>query len=49
MWTASGIMLPDEYLRTVADAAHEVGALFVLDCVASGAMWVDMEKPAWTC
>jgi aspartate aminotransferase-like enzyme len=47
--TASGIMLPDEYLRTVADAAHEVGALFVLDCVASGAMWVDMEKPAWTC
>lgn len=42
--TASGIMLPDEYLLTVADAAHEVGALFVLDCVASGAMWVDMEK-----
>ena len=42
--TASGIMLPDDYLRAVADAAHEVGALFVLDCVASGAMWVDMEK-----
>lgn len=42
--TASGIMLHDDYLRTVADAAHEVGALFVLDCVASGAMWVDMEK-----
>lgn len=42
--TASGILLPDAYLRTVADAAHEVGALFVLDCVASGAMWVDMEK-----
>jgi len=42
--TASGILLPDGYLRTVADAAHEVGALFVLDCVASGAMWVDMEK-----
>ena len=42
--TASGILLPDEYLRTIADAAHEVGALFVLDCVASGAMWVDMEK-----
>lgn len=42
--TASGIMLSDDYLRTVADAAHEVGALFVLDCVASGAMWVDMEK-----
>ncbi len=41
--TASGILLPDAYLRTVADAAHAVGALFVLDCVASGAMWVDME------
>lgn len=42
--TASGIILPDDYIRTVSDAAHEVGALFVLDCVASGAMWVDMEK-----
>ncbi|MBS0318384.1 MAG: alanine--glyoxylate aminotransferase family protein, partial [Proteobacteria bacterium] len=42
--TASGIILPDDYLRAVADAAHEVGALFVLDCVASGAMWVDMRK-----
>ncbi|MDR0225777.1 MAG: aminotransferase class V-fold PLP-dependent enzyme [Burkholderiaceae bacterium] len=42
--TASGILLSDDYLRTVAEAAHEVGALFVLDCVASGAMWVDMEK-----
>ena len=41
--TASGIILPDDYLRTVSAAAHEVGALFVLDCVASGAMWVDME------
>ncbi|MEI2625220.1 MAG: aminotransferase class V-fold PLP-dependent enzyme [Giesbergeria sp.] len=41
--TASGILLPDDYLRTVADAAHAVGALFVLDCVASGAMWVDMQ------
>lgn len=42
--TASGILLPDDYLRTIADAAHAVGALFVLDCVASGAMWVDMQK-----
>ncbi|AVP56269.1 aminotransferase class V-fold PLP-dependent enzyme [Pulveribacter suum] len=41
--TASGILLPDDYLRAVSDAAHDVGALFVLDCVASGAMWVDME------
>ena len=40
--TAAGLILPDDYLRGVADAAHEVGALFVLDCIASGAMWVDM-------
>ena len=42
--TASGIVLPDDYIRTIADAAHEVGALMVLDCIASGALWVDMEK-----
>lgn len=41
--TASGILLSDDYIRTVSAAAHEVGALFVLDCVASGAMWVDMQ------
>lgn len=41
--TASGIVLPDDYLRTVTEAAHDVGALFVLDCVASGALWVDMQ------
>ena len=40
--TASGILLPDSYLRAVADAAHAAGALFVLDCIASGAIWVDM-------
>ena len=41
--TASGMMLPNDYLRRVADAVHEVGGLFVLDCIASGAMWVDMQ------
>ncbi|HEX6592864.1 MAG TPA: aminotransferase class V-fold PLP-dependent enzyme [Moraxellaceae bacterium] len=41
--TASGIILPDDYLRAVADAVHEVGGLFVLDCVASGTIWVDMQ------
>jgi aspartate aminotransferase-like enzyme len=40
--TASGMMLPDAYLRQVADAVHAVGGLFVLDCIASGAIWVDM-------
>ncbi len=42
--TASGIILPDNYLRTVADAVHAVGGLFVLDCIASGAVWVDMKQ-----
>ncbi|MDE2431534.1 MAG: alanine--glyoxylate aminotransferase family protein [Burkholderiales bacterium] len=41
--TASGIILPDDYLKAVADAVHESGGLFVLDCVASGAAWVDMQ------
>ena len=41
--TSAGIMLPDDYMKAVADAAHEVGALFVLDCVASGTVWVDMK------
>jgi aspartate aminotransferase-like enzyme len=37
------MILPDDYMRAVADAVHEVGGLFVLDCIASGAMWVDMK------
>jgi len=41
--TAAGMMLPDDYLRKVTDAVHEVGGLFVLDCIASGCMWVDMQ------
>ena len=40
--TASGMILPDDYLKAVADATHAAGGLFVLDCIASGAMWVDM-------
>ena len=47
--TASGIMLPDAYLRAVAEAVHAVGGLFVLDCIASGAIWVDMQAMASTC
>ncbi len=41
--TASGMRLPEAYLQTIGEAVHEVGGLFVLDCVASGALWVDMK------
>jgi aspartate aminotransferase-like enzyme len=41
--TSSGMILPDNYMRAVADAVHGVGGLFVLDCIASGTIWVDMQ------
>ena len=41
--TSAGMMLPDDYIYAVADAVHAVGGIFALDCVASGAMWVDMQ------
>lgn len=41
--TSAGMILPDDYLKAVADAVHEVGGLFVLDCIASGTLWVDMQ------
>jgi aspartate aminotransferase-like enzyme len=42
--TASGIMLPESYIRAVADATHAHGGLFVLDCIASGTLWLDMRE-----
>ena len=42
--TSAGIILPDDYIQTVAKAVHSVGGMFVLDCIASGAIWIDMEK-----
>ena len=41
--TSSGMILPDDYIKQLADAAHEVGGLMVLDCIASGTIWVDMK------
>lgn len=41
--TSAGVILPDEYITRMAAAAHEVGALMVLDCIASGCVWVDMK------
>ena len=42
--TSAGLILPDDYIAALAAAAHEVGALMVLDCIASGAVWVDMAE-----
>lgn len=41
--TASGMILPDDYITAVAEAVHGVGGIFVLDCIASGCAWVDMK------
>ncbi len=41
--TSAGVILPDDYIAAMATAAHEVGALMVLDCIASGCVWVDMK------
>lgn len=41
--TSSGMLLPDDYVRSVAEAVHAVGGIMVLDCIASGALWVDMK------
>lgn len=42
--TASGMILPDDYIEQVAAAVHSIGGIFVLDCIASGTLWVDMQK-----
>ena len=42
--TSAGIILPDNYIKKMAEAAQEVGALMVLDCIASGCIWVDMRE-----
>jgi aspartate aminotransferase-like enzyme len=41
--TSAGIILPDDYIKAITAAVHEVGGIFVLDCIASGTIWVDME------
>ena len=42
--TSAGLLIPDSYLEEISAAVHEIGGIFVLDCVASGALWVDMKK-----
>jgi len=41
--TSTGMILPDDYIKKVATAVHDVGGIFVLDCIASGTVWVDMQ------
>ena len=41
--TSAGLILPDDYIAAIAKAAHDVGAILVLDCIASGCIWVDMK------
>ena len=42
--TSAGMLLPDSYITQIADATHQSGGIMVLDCIASGALWVDMKK-----
>ena len=42
--TSAGLLISDEYIKQLADAVHSTGGLMALDCIASGAVWVDMEK-----
>ncbi|MFG6136533.1 aminotransferase class V-fold PLP-dependent enzyme [Halomonas sp. B23F22_10] len=41
--TSSGVKLPDDYIRRLAEAIHDQNGLLVLDCIASGTDWVDMQ------
>ena len=41
--TSAGMILPDDYIKALADAVHEHGGMMVLDCIASGTLWIDMQ------
>ena len=41
--TSAGMMVPDSFISAVAAAVHEYGGLFVLDCVASGTVFVNLQ------
>ncbi|OLF37570.1 aminotransferase class V-fold PLP-dependent enzyme [Psychrobacter sp. Cmf 22.2] len=42
--TSAGIILPEDYIKALADATHSVGGLLVIDCIASGCVWLDMKE-----
>lgn len=41
--TSAGIILPEDYIKALAEATHSVGGLLVIDCIASGCVWLDMK------
>jgi aspartate aminotransferase-like enzyme len=42
--TSAGIILPDDYIKALGEAVHSVGGLLVIDCIASGCVWLDMKE-----
>ena len=42
--TSSGIILSEDYIKALSAAVHSVGGLLVIDCIASGCVWLDMKK-----
>lgn len=42
--TSAGIILPNDYIKALSDAVHSVGGLLVIDCIASGCVWLDMKE-----
>jgi aspartate aminotransferase-like enzyme len=42
--TSAGMILPDDYLKKIGEAVQSVDGLFALDCIASGAIWVNMKE-----
>lgn len=47
--TASGMMLSDGYVKALGQAVHDVGGILVIDCIASGCVWLDMKAWALMC
>lgn len=41
--TSSGMILSTDYIQALSAAVHSVGGLLVIDCIASGCVWLDMK------
>lgn len=42
--TSSGMILSDDYIKALSAAVHSAGGLLVIDCIASGCVWLDMKN-----